>query len=82
MGVYLCNLAGAPRGPNPTCIRDEFPDVLQGNQFCGVIDWMVDMGLVAGLPDGYFRPSWPITRQAMAAMVLRYNVLTGILETS
>lgn len=81
MSVYLYNLAGMPRGPKPTCDRDEFPDVLKDNRFCGYIDWMVDNGVVNGYSDGLFRPAAPITRQSMAAIIMRYNVLTGILDS-
>ncbi len=81
MASYLYKLTGSPRGPDPQCIRDEFTDVRQSNPFCGEIDWMVDMGITGGFADGSFKPTAAITRQAMAAFIFRYNILTGIIDS-
>ena len=77
MAAFLYRLTGSPRGDAPTCTRDEFTDVRQGHGFCGEIDWLVDQGVTEGYADGSFRPTAAISRQAMAAFIFRYNVLTG-----
>jgi len=80
MTAFLYRLTGSPRGVDPACTTDEFPDVPAGHPMCGEIDWAVDSGLVAGFGDGSFRPAAPISRQVMAAIILRYDVLTGIVS--
>ncbi len=79
MSAFLYRFTGSPRGDDPACTVDEFPDVPADHPFCGEIDWLVDMGLAAGFDDGTFRPARSITRQAMAAFIFRYNILTGII---
>lgn len=80
MAAFLYRLSGSPRGDDPQCDIDPFTDVLKANDFCGEIDWMVDSGLAAGFEDGTFRPTIAISRQAMAAFLFRYNILTGIVD--
>ena len=77
MAAFLYRLTGSPRGADPACTRDEFTDVGQDHGFCGEIDWLVDQGVTEGYADGSFRPTAAISRQAMAAFIFRYNVLTG-----
>jgi hypothetical protein len=79
MAAFLYRFSGSPRGPDPTCATDEFTDVATSHPFCGEIDWMVDQGITEGFPDGSFRPTNSISRQAMAAFIFRYNILTGII---
>jgi hypothetical protein len=57
--------------PVDECLPPEFPDVSAGHQFFNEICWMVDAGITQGYLDGTFRPSSPVTRQAMAAFLLR-----------
>lgn len=45
----------------------QFTDVPPDHLFCDEIEWMADEGLTAGYPDGTFRPSAQVTRQALAA---------------
>jgi hypothetical protein len=80
MAVYLYRLSGSPRGTDPQCERDEFTDVKKSHFFCGEIDWLVDQGLATGYPDGSFKPTLAVSRQAMAAFIFRYNVLTGMVD--
>ncbi len=79
MAAFLYRLTGSPRGDDPICGRDEFTDVTTSHPFCGEIDWLVDNGIAAGFPDGSYRPTDPVTRQAMAAFIFRYDVLTDSL---
>lgn len=79
MAAFLYRLADSPRGADPACTRDEFTDVRVDHPFCGEVDWLVDSGVVSGYGDGSFKPTDAISRQAMAAFVFRYNVLTGFI---
>jgi hypothetical protein len=51
----------------------QFSDVSDSNIFHDDIDWLVDNNIATGFDDGTFRPSQPVTRQAMAAFMRRYN---------
>jgi hypothetical protein len=51
----------------------QFSDVGDGNQFHDDIDWMVDQEIADGFSDGTYRPSQPVSRQAMAAFMRRLN---------
>jgi hypothetical protein len=57
--------------PVDDCLPPEFPDVSAGHQFFNEICWMVGAGITTGYLDGTFKPSNPVTRQAMAAFLLR-----------
>ena len=60
----------------PACTTTTpFPDVVAGNEFCGEIAWLEAEGLATGFADGTFRPTAPISRQAMAAFV--HRLFTG-----
>jgi len=80
MAAFLYRVAGSPRGANPTCTVKQFNDVGVDHPFCGHIDWMVDSGITGGFPDGSFKGTAPNTRQAMAAFIHRFNILTGFIE--
>ena len=69
MAAFLYRFSGAPRGEDPTCDTAPFSDVPMSHPFCGEIDWLVDEGIAGGFEDGTFRPSTPISRQAMASFL-------------
>jgi hypothetical protein len=48
-------------------------DVPQSSTFCADIAWMLDQGITTGYDDGGFHPASPVTRQAMAAFLMRYS---------
>ena len=48
-----------------------FPDVPNDRRFAVEIGWLVSEGVTTGFEDGTFRPTNPVTRQAMAAFLLR-----------
>jgi hypothetical protein len=48
-----------------------FADVGADHRFCGDIAWMWRQGVARGWPDGTFRPTAPVTRQAVAAFLHR-----------
>ena len=59
---------------DPTCdpsVARTFSDVPASHDFCGVIEWLADSGITGGYEDGTFRPTNPVTRQAVSAFVYR-----------
>lgn len=50
-----------------------FTDVIAGHTFYTQIRWLVDQGITTGYGDGTFRPTAPVTRQAIAAFLWRYE---------
>ncbi len=68
MAAHLYRLKGSPPGiyPDPG-----FTDVGGSSPFLTEISWLVWAGIGTGYPDGTFRPTLPVTRQAMAAFLYR-----------
>jgi hypothetical protein len=50
-----------------------FVDVPGTSQFCSEIEWLVARGITNGYGDGSYRPTNPITRMSLAAMLYRYE---------
>lgn len=50
-----------------------FTDVPPDHPFYAEIEWGAASGVIEGYPDGTFRPSNTVTRQAVAAFMARYN---------
>ena len=71
MIAFLYRIAGAPDGADPTCESTPFVDIAPGHPFCGEIEWAKANGVTDGYPDGSFRATDPLTRQAMAALLHR-----------
>ncbi|HEX6425196.1 MAG TPA: S-layer homology domain-containing protein [Acidimicrobiales bacterium] len=78
LGLVLVALAasviptsGSLAGPVGLTAADGFSDVPASHQFYDEITWLAQTGITTGYPDGTFRPSAPITRQAMAAFFYR-----------
>jgi hypothetical protein len=69
MAAFLARLFGP--SDLPACSADRFPDVPAGHRFCAEIAWLVEAGIARGYGDGTFRPTAPVSRQAMAAFVHR-----------
>jgi hypothetical protein len=59
----------APVGAAP------FRDVQQWHPSAHAIAWAADVGVARGMPDGAFRPSRPVTRQALAVLLRRFDEL-------
>jgi hypothetical protein len=51
----------------------QFPDVRADNPFHADIAWMVDHDIADGYDDGTFKPTNPVSRQAMSAFMRRLS---------
>ncbi|MEW1819802.1 S-layer homology domain-containing protein [Arthrobacter sp. NPDC080031] len=71
MAAFLYRLKGSPAVPAnaPT-----FSDVPAGAPFYNEIRWLASTGITTGFPDGTYRPTTAINRDAMAAFLYRYNI--------
>ena len=72
--VWFVNWLGSSVGrigtvPGPL----SFIDVPPGHPFETEIGWLASTGITTGYPDGTFRPSNPVTRQAMASFLYKYE---------
>ncbi len=63
---------GPAPGPSPAGAADRFPDVIDTNPFHDDIDWLVDHG-ATGYEDGTYRPTLPITRQALVQLLWKLS---------
>jgi hypothetical protein len=68
MAVFVVNATGYD-APDPT--DDLFLDVPVGYWADNEIGACVTNGVVGGYPDGYFRPSWTLTRDQMAVFMYK-----------
>jgi|GEM_PF-3469581 len=68
LAAFLWRLEGSPAPPvdAPT-----FTDVPADSLFFDAIRWMASEGISEGYPDGTFRPTGPLTRQAMSSFLYR-----------
>jgi hypothetical protein len=70
MSAFLYRFRGEPLGPYPD---PGFLDVQSSDDFYVAISWMADAGISEGYQPGpVFKPLAPVTRQAMAAFLIRY----------
>ncbi|MFW0111007.1 S-layer homology domain-containing protein [Rothia sp. CCM 9416] len=69
MAAYMYRLAGSPRYHAPEV--SPFSDVSTDHPFYKEIAWLQQAGITTGWPDGTFRPSESINRDAMAAFFYR-----------
>lgn len=75
MAAFLYRAAGSPAFEPPKA--SPFTDVPLGSQFYKEITWLASTGITTGYPDGTFRPSAPVARDAMAAFMHRYSAFFG-----
>ena len=68
MSAFMARLVEAELEP---CTEKPFTDVPISNQFCPEITWMAETGISEGFPDGTYRPTAPVSRQAMSAFMAR-----------
>ncbi|MDI6711389.1 MAG: S8 family serine peptidase [Bacillota bacterium] len=68
LAAFLVNLKGlAPVTP----LQPTFSDVPPTSRYYGAVEAAARAGLMAGLPDGSFKPDATVTREQMAAMLTR-----------
>ncbi|NQX29547.1 S-layer homology domain-containing protein [Microbacteriaceae bacterium VKM Ac-2854] len=72
MAAFLSRLSNLPT-PDPA--TPSFTDVGHDNPFYGEIEWVASVGIAKGYADGGFHPTDPVSRQAMAAFLDRYDAL-------
>ena len=72
MAAFLYRYEGSPAGPfgDPS-----FLDVPATHGFADAIWWLASTGITNGYQDGTYRPTAPLSRQAMAAFLHRLNGL-------
>lgn len=69
MAAFVYRLLGEPPFTPP--VTPSFSDVPTSHPFYAEIEWMADLGISEGYPDGTFRPGDTVTRQAMSAFMYR-----------
>ncbi|MCC5952646.1 MAG: S-layer homology domain-containing protein [Acidimicrobiia bacterium] len=65
MAAFLWRRAGSPSADTPAT----FSDVPPGHPFAEPIAWLSSMEIARGFDDGTFRPTEPVSRQAMASFM-------------
>jgi hypothetical protein len=68
MSAFMYRLAGSPGGSFPD---PGFSDVPPTHPFHREISWMADSEVTTGYPEGTFRPTAHVTREAMSAFMYR-----------
>lgn len=67
LASFLWKLAGSPAPSS----QATFSDVPSNHPFRAAISWMAAEGISTGYADGTFKPTAPVTRQAMASFMWR-----------
>lgn len=65
---------------NPNLGASSFPDVSPNTWYSRAVAWAASKGIVLGYSDGSFRPNEAVTREQMAAILLRYASYEGYSE--
>ncbi|MDR2355249.1 MAG: S-layer homology domain-containing protein [Clostridiales Family XIII bacterium] len=73
MVTVLYRLAGSPAADTDGA----FNDVTDGSWYAEAVNWAANSGVASGYGDGRFGPLDNITREQLAAMLLRFAGLTG-----
>jgi dipeptidyl aminopeptidase/acylaminoacyl peptidase len=73
MAAFLYRMAGSPQYTPPAVAS--FPDVATSHIFFAEVEWLVEVGVTGGYPDGTFRPAVNVSRQGMAAFLHRFSDL-------
>ena len=71
--AFFYRYAGEPAFTPPA--TPTFSDVPTDHTFFEEIEWLAGTGITTGYPDGTFRPTAEVTRQATAAFFYRYDRL-------
>jgi hypothetical protein len=72
MAVYIARaLAGGDAQVPPGPVNPSFPDVEQTDWDYRYVEYLVDLHVVRGYPDGLYHPEFVVTRDQMAVYVAR-----------
>ena len=82
--AYLCTAGygydgpaglGTPQGLTPftTSTPPSFTDIATGYPYYLQITWLAYNGITTGYPDGTYKPTGPVSREAMAAFLYRFK---------
>ena len=72
MAAFLQRYRETEAATGTTCDPGLFDD-MAATSFCGEVTWLASTGITTGYVDGTFRPAAPVTRQATAAYLHRYD---------
>ena len=64
--------------PGAADFSSPFSDIPEGQWYTNAVVWMAENGVVTGYPDGRFAPVNSITRQELAAILIRYADHKGL----
>ena len=81
VGVGYATSAGGAGYLYVVLADDPYHDVVVGDAFADDIFWLTSAGVTTGWPDGSFRPTAPVTREAMAAFLYRLRAADPSLPT-
>jgi hypothetical protein len=72
-GQMAAFIARAENGGDPTtpCVTPPFSDVPVTDPFCPHVQFVKTAGIAQGFPDGTYRLTDPVTREQMAAFIIR-----------
>lgn len=78
VGLASGGLATAAQPPvaeaaAPALVAPSFTDIGPGDVFYDDVAWMASNGITTGWPDGSFRPTASVTREAVAAFLARWS---------
>ncbi len=76
MAAFLQRYRAAAAPTTTNCDASRFSDVGVGG-FCPQVTWLASTGITTGYADGTFRATAPVTRQALAAYLYRFEELFG-----
>lgn len=69
MLLLLAATLGPANGGSPAAASDGWPDVVDANPFHDDIGWLADVAGATGYPDGTFRPTAAVSRQALVQLL-------------
>lgn len=72
--TILGRMAGADTAKYPGV---SFTDVQKGSWYAPYVEWAVKTGVTQGVGGGKFAPDTPVTREQMAALIIRYADASG-----
>ena len=73
VATVLYRMEGEPAAKT----QNPFSDIEDGKWYTDAINWGAENGILLGYPDGAFRPLQEITREQLAAIMMRYAAYKG-----